>query len=104
MALRQRARLDVRRAVELVPSLAAERLDAASERARWRAIVKGATVAPESRHGAPPLTPQLAATPRAHRPCDAVDDACIFPGRDGGPSDQGSLRRRVLSPPPNVPA
>ena len=62
-----------------------------------RAIVKGATVAPKSRHGARliPLTPELAATLGAHRPRDAVDDAFVFPGRDGGASDQGSLRRRA---------
>jgi integrase len=65
-----------------------------------RAIVKGATVAPKSRHGARliPLTPELAATLRAHRPRNALDDAFVFPGRDGGASDQGSLRRRVLVP------
>ena len=65
-----------------------------------RAIVKGATVAPKSRHGARliPLTPELAATLRAHRPRNAADDAFVFPGRDGGASDQGSLRRRVLIP------
>ena len=65
-----------------------------------RAIVKGATVAPKSRHGARliPLTPELAATLRTHRPRNVVDDAFVFPGRDGGASDQGSLRRRVLVP------
>jgi integrase len=65
-----------------------------------RAIVKGAIVAPKSRHGARliPLTPELAATLRAHRPRNAIDDAFVFPGRDGGASDQGSLRRRVLIP------
>jgi integrase len=65
-----------------------------------RAIVKGATVAPKSRHGARliPLTPELAATLRAHRPCDAVDDVFAFPGRHGGACDQGNLRRRVLVP------
>jgi hypothetical protein len=65
-----------------------------------RAIVKGATVAPKSRHRARliPLTPELAATLRAHRPCDAVDDAFAFPGRHGGACDQGNLRRRVLVP------
>ena len=65
-----------------------------------RAIVKGAIVAPKSRHGARliPLTPEQAATLRAHRPRDAADDAFVFPGRDGGASDQGSLRRRVLIP------
>ena len=47
-----------------------------------RAIVKGATVAPKSRHGARlvPLTPVLAATLRAHRPRNAVDDGSCFPG------------------------
>jgi integrase len=51
-------------------------------------------------HGARliPLTPELAATLRAHRPRNAADDAFVFPGRDGGASDQGSLRRRVLIP------
>ena len=65
-----------------------------------RAIVKGATVAPKSRHGARliPLTPELAATLRAHRPRNGVEDAFVFPGRDRGASDQGSLRRRVLIP------
>jgi integrase len=64
-----------------------------------RAIVKG-IVAPKSRHGARliPLTPELAATLRAHRPRNGVDDAFVFPGRDGGASDQGSLRGRVLVP------
>ena len=64
-----------------------------------RAIVKGATL-PKSRHGARliPLTPELAARLRAHRPRDGVEDAFVFPGRDGGASDQGSLRRRVLIP------
>jgi integrase len=65
-----------------------------------RSIVEGAIVAPKSRHGARliPLTPELAATLRAHRPREAVDDAFVFPGHDGGASDQGSLRRRVLIP------
>ncbi|HKR98843.1 MAG TPA: tyrosine-type recombinase/integrase, partial [Candidatus Dormibacteraeota bacterium] len=65
-----------------------------------RAIVKRATVAPKSRHGARviPLTRELAATLRAHRPREATDDAFVFPGRDGGACDQGSLRRRVLIP------
>jgi integrase len=69
-----------------------------------RAIVKGAAVAPKSRHGARliPLTPELAATPRAHRPRNAVEDAFVFPGRNGGASDQGSLRRRVLIGQPSV--
>ena len=54
----------------------------------------------DSRHGARliPLTPELAAALCAQRPSDAVDDAFVFPGRDGGASDQGSLRRRVLIP------
>ena len=65
-----------------------------------RAIVKGVTVAPKSRHGARliPLAPELAAALRAHRPREAAGDAFVFPGRDGGASDQGSLRRRVLVP------
>ena len=65
-----------------------------------RAIVKGALVAPKSRHGARliPLTPGLAEMLRAHRPHGATADAFVFPGRDGAPSDQGSLRRRVLVP------
>ena len=65
-----------------------------------RAIVKGVLVAPKSRHGARliPLTPELAAMLDAHRPREAADDAFVFPGRDGGASDQGSLRRRVLVP------
>jgi integrase len=69
-----------------------------------RAIVKGAAVAPKSRHGAwlIPLTPEPAATPRAHRPRNAVEDAFVFPGRNGGASDQGSLRRRVLIGQPSV--
>ena len=56
-----------------------------------RAIVKGATVAPKSRHGARliPLTPELAASLRAHRAREAADDAFVFPGRDGDASDQG---------------
>ena len=65
-----------------------------------RAIVKGAIVAPKSRHGARliPLTSELAAMLRAHRPRAAAEDAYVFPGRDGGASDQGSLRRRILIP------
>ena len=66
-----------------------------------RAIVKGAIVAPKSRHGARliPLTPELGALLQAYRPHQAADDAFVFPGRDGSrPSDQGSLRRRVLLP------
>jgi integrase len=65
-----------------------------------RAIAKGAIVAPKSRHGARliPLTPELAALLGAYRPHQAAEDAFVFPGRDGGASDQGSLRRRVLIP------
>jgi integrase len=65
-----------------------------------RAIVKGAIVAPKSRHGARPipLTPDLAAMLRAHRPRGTADDAFVFPGREGAASDQGSRRRRVLVP------
>jgi integrase len=65
-----------------------------------RAIVKGAVVAPKSRHGARPipLTVAVAALLRAQRPEGAADDDFVFPGRAGGASDQGSLRRRVLVP------
>jgi integrase len=65
-----------------------------------RAIVKGTEVAPKSRHGARliPLTPDLAAMLKGHRPSGVADDAFVFPGRHGGASDQGSLRRRVLLP------
>jgi integrase len=65
-----------------------------------RAIVKGAVVAPKSRHGARliPLTVEMAALLRAQRPDGATDDEFVFPGRAGGVSDQGSLRRRVLVP------
>jgi integrase len=54
-----------------------------------RAIVKGAIVAPKSRHGARliPLTRELAALLYAHRPRKAAEDAFVFPGRDGGASD-----------------
>jgi integrase len=65
-----------------------------------RAIVRGAVVAPKSRHGARliPLTVELADLLRAQRPDGAADDEFVFPGRAGGVSDQGSLRRRVLVP------
>jgi integrase len=65
-----------------------------------RAVVKGALVAPKSRHGARliPLTAELATMLRARRPRRAEDDAFVFSGRDGAASDQGSLRRRVLVP------
>jgi integrase len=65
-----------------------------------RAIVKGAVVAPKSRHGARliPLTVELAALLRNRRADGAADDDYVFPGRAGGASDQGSLRRRVLVP------
>lgn len=64
-----------------------------------RAIVKGVSAAPKSRHGARlvPLPADLAATLRRHRP-EVTDDVPVFPGRDGGPADPGSLRRRVLAP------
>jgi integrase len=65
-----------------------------------RAVVKGAIVAPKSRHGERliPLTQELASLLHAYRPQNAAEDAFVFPGRDGGASDQGSLRRRVLVP------
>ena len=76
-------------------------LDGATPHLRVRrAIVKGAIVAPKSRHGARliPLSSELAAMLRAHRPRAAAEDSYVFPGRDGAASDQGSLRRRVLVP------
>jgi integrase len=76
-------------------------LDSASPRLRVsRAIVRGVAGVPKSRHGARlvPLPPELAATLRALRPLQAADDALVFPGREGGPADVGSLRRRVLVP------
>jgi integrase len=76
-------------------------LDGATPHLRVRrAIVKGAIVAPKSRHGARviPLTRELAVALRAHRPHDDADDAFVFVGRDGSGADQGSLRRRVLVP------
>ena len=65
-----------------------------------RAIVRGAVGAPKSRHGARPvpLPRELATTLRGRRGPGAVDDALVFPGRDGEPADVGSLRRRVLVP------
>ena len=65
-----------------------------------RAIVKGVVGAPKSRHGKRlvPLPTELAAKLHELRPPDASDDAYVFPGRKGGPSDPGALRRRVLGP------
>jgi integrase len=65
-----------------------------------RAIVKGVVGAPKSRHGnrLVPLPAELAATLSAMRPASVADDAFVFPGREGGPSDPGALRRRVLVP------
>ena len=65
-----------------------------------RAVVRHAMAAPKSRHGARlvPFSAELAATQRDHRPSGAAGDAYVFPGRDGAPSDPGSLRRRVLAP------
>jgi integrase len=76
-------------------------LDCATPHLRVRrAIVKGAIVAPKSRHGARliPLTSDLATVLRAHRAGAAAEDAYVFPGRDGAAADQGSLRRHVLVP------
>ena len=58
-----------------------------------RAVVRRVIVAPKSRHGARliPLSGELAATLRENRPGDAASDAYVFPGRDGAPSDPGSL-------------
>jgi integrase len=65
-----------------------------------RAIVKGVVGAPKSRHGKRlvPLPTDLAVTLSALRRADSPDDAFVFPGREGGPSDPGALRRRVLVP------
>lgn len=65
-----------------------------------RAFVKGVLVSPKSRHGARtiPIPPTVARDLQDYRPADAGDDAYVFPGRGGAPSDQGSLRRRVLVP------
>jgi integrase len=54
-----------------------------------RAIVNGVVGAPKSRHGKllVALPTGLAATLRELRPPDAPDDAFVFPGREGGPSD-----------------
>jgi integrase len=54
-----------------------------------RAIVNGVVGAPKSRHGKRlvPLPTGLPATLRELRPPDAPDDAFVFPGREGGPSD-----------------
>jgi len=76
-------------------------LDSRSPRLRVsRAIVRGVVGGPESRHGARlvPLPDDLASTLRASRQPGAVDDALVFPGRDGAPADVRSLRRRVLVP------
>ena len=56
-----------------------------------RALVKGAIVAPKSRHGERPipLTSELGALLHAYRPHQAAENAFVFPGRDGGASDQG---------------
>jgi integrase len=64
------------------------------------AVVKGVVGVPKSRHGKRlvPLSPDLADTLRVLRPDGAADDAFVFPGRDGGPSDPGALRRRALVP------
>lgn len=65
-----------------------------------RAVVKGVLGAPKSRHGRRlvPLSADLAGTLRSLRPDDVADDAFVFAGRDGGPSDPGALRRRALVP------
>jgi integrase len=65
-----------------------------------RALVKGAIVAPKSRHGARliPLTRELGALLHAYRRIRPPRTDSCFPGRDCRASDQGSLRRRVLVP------
>lgn len=65
-----------------------------------RAVVKGVVGAPKSRHGRRlvPMSAELAQTLRVLRPEGVDDDAFVFPGRDGGPSDPGALRRRALVP------
>ena len=67
-----------------------------------RAIVKGAIVAPKSRHGARliPLTPELAALLYAYRPHQAAEDAFRVPGarrrrlRSGQPAPACTRPRR----------
>jgi integrase len=69
-----------------------------------RAIVKGATVAPKSRHGARliPLTPELAATLGAHRPRDAVDDALSFRVATAVRLIRAACAAACSSPPPSA--
>ena len=68
-----------------------------------RAIVKGAAVAPKSRHGARliPLTPELAATLRAHRPPEAVKDAFVFPAATAVRLIRAACAAACSSPPPS---
>jgi integrase len=70
-----------------------------------RAIVKGAIVAPKSRHGARliPLTPELVATLRAHRPRNAGEDTFVFAGRDAVRLIRAACAAACSSPPPSAP-
>jgi integrase len=69
-----------------------------------RAIVKGAIVAPKSRHGARliPLTPELAATLRAHRPRNVVEDAFVFPVATAVRLIRAACAAACSSPPPSA--
>jgi integrase len=69
-----------------------------------RAMVKGATVVPKSRHGARviPLTLELAATLRAHRPSSAVEDAFVFPVATAVRLIRAACAAACSSPPPSV--
>ena len=82
-------------------------LDGATPRLRVkRAIVKGAIVAPKSRHGARliPLTPELAAMLYAYRPRQAAEDAFVFPrGATAAPPIRAACAGGYSSPPPSVP-
>jgi integrase len=84
-----------------------------------RALVKGAIVAPKSRHGARliPLTRELGALLHAYRPHQATEDGFVFPRarlprlRSGQPAPAGARprrrarrtqRRRLSHAPPHV--
>ena len=69
-----------------------------------RAIVKGAIVAPKSRHGARliPLTRELAAALRTHRPPEAVDDALSSRVATAVRPIRAACAAACSSPPPNA--